>query len=73
MSRFVKNGGRKRNEPFLLTLEIFGIIENVSRLGKLPSKEQQFSRTQHFILNNGVSITIFNFSMTNYAAQDSLS
>ena len=52
MSRFVKNGGRNRNEPFHLTLEIFGIIEKVDRLGKLSSKEQQFSRTQHLILNN---------------------
>ena len=30
----------------------------VDRLGKLPSKEQQFSRTQHFILRAYVAIFV---------------
>ena len=35
-----------------------GSVEVVDRLGKLPSKEQQLSRTQHFILRAHAAILI---------------
>ena len=34
-------------------------MEIVDRLGKLPSKEQQLSRTQHLILKAHVAIFVF--------------
>ena len=64
---FIKKYQAKNAEPQLRTYSLIKTVKLlhinilnsfVNRLGKLPSKEQQLSRTQHFILSSHAAMFV---------------